>query len=522
MNKINNMDIKRFIGKVKLLIIFALIIFAIRLTYINHIGSLDESSYLAVSSIIGPENPLYTSVYASKMPLFYIINSIVIDILPIRSVYFMRVYISFLAAITSLILYEITKTLNGKLSGVLAGISFAIFSSIPVYEGFFVLTEPYMIFFESLTLLLILKWIIEPRKAYMVSIGFLLGCSFLIRQTSALYIGLILTFILTLSIYKKKPFTNTSKNIKVNAIQLSLGTIFIFLFIIIYLKLGNTQIQDIIYSTLIEPFSYVKSTRKARTGLRFKWFMDISLVSLPLIILGSVSFIFKPQSNKINLNDFLIVKIFMAIWIILVCGFYLSPYFTGFHHEYLEIVPALSILTGIGFDSIYQKIKRVKKLNHRYFAYFCLILLILLSSHYGVYNTIDKIDKYNNTEDLIYAREISNIISIESSGKLYVLEMNWPKIGPSIYYLSDKYPIGLGEMFQFPNRIDSNRSLKIINWLETSDIKSVVIIGSNSPFKETQMIYNYTKNNYELVYNSHGYAPYPELQNESIRIFKKH
>ncbi|MFX0140822.1 MAG: hypothetical protein ACFFDN_44705, partial [Candidatus Hodarchaeota archaeon] len=260
--------------------IWFLIILVLRLNYGLQSASLDEGSYLTVSSLLLKGRKLYVDIPAAKPPLFYILNSI-IAFFAGGDLIIARIMCAMITAIISCIITEIVFMLYKNKSYLLSGLFFSIVAGLPSFENYFVLTETYVVLIECLVIFTIIKSIISKmhKNLYFISSGFLIAFSLAIRQTAIIF---FIWMLFLLGLLKRKKYVKSQ-----NLLHVFLGFILSSILILTYIFLFS-NIQKAIYWNIFEPLEYITSTANARSILRLSWFSIIFQTILPLLLISAL------------------------------------------------------------------------------------------------------------------------------------------------------------------------------------------------------------------------------------------
>jgi len=110
----------------------------------------------------------------------------------------------------------------------------------------------------------------------------------------------------------------------------------------------------------------------------------------------------------------------------------------------------------------------------------------------------------------------------KTSDKLLVFETQHAKIGPLIYFESDRSPIWLERGFNSLGVTDAERE-RLIHLLTNDRNVRVVLIGQRPPsrFKNANYIYDFIIRNYVIEEQFPTYTPYPRrLENLSVMLLR--
>jgi len=134
----------RRIEALQFVMIFALamlVCLAIR-SWVIQAVNLDPGVYLSVASLIDKGNILYLQVPESKPPLFHFINASVVYFVG-QSFLATQIVMMGVSSLTAAVLFLLMRKLEyGTPSALIAAVFLAVFTSLPISEMEWVMTEP--------------------------------------------------------------------------------------------------------------------------------------------------------------------------------------------------------------------------------------------------------------------------------------------------------------------------------------------------------------------------------------------
>lgn len=493
----------------KILILFSAFFIVALLVRVPFLLStnLDEGIYLTVSDYVSRGFVLYKDIPENKPPLIFLINSFLIPVLG-HNILSFRMLLTFLTAIVAVLLFYITDKISSPPAGLISGLIFSSFSSLPIYEIFWVRTESYLIFLEIVALYI---FVLEPRtlcKYNYLILGLLIGCILLVRQTGLLFAFAILCTLL---------IRFSKRDLAVKEFLLFLSGVFVCIFITLAYFFFNNAFQDMLYWVIFEPFSFLRMTYESTNIfplLKVLWFLDIVVVSLPLILLSTYGL------KKFNLKGRArIYVIVLLVWLVALSGItLLSNLVPGYHHEYAEILIPLSLCSAIGIRALCVDLKKLK-----FYGLFIASLLLVSFFAFWYPLTLSRIDSYEyRTDDLTIVNNVSDFLKKNTSKNesVYVFETLWPKNSLNIYFTSERFP-QLTRLFYFPNFITRNETVLLVDSLERAKTPYIVMIGPAPAFPEANNIYQYITTHYSPSLSLGSYSPFPWLKDQPIVIFKR-
>jgi len=115
--------------------------------------------------------------------------------------------------LSAFVVYLLGKELRNAKIGIIATVFFLVGILVPAFQGYYVLTEPFLIFFSLLSLLFFIKG--RGRKLSLITCGVAIGLATLFKQTGLLLlIALIIFYLCNFWIP-----TNRNKNYMVSSVK---------------------------------------------------------------------------------------------------------------------------------------------------------------------------------------------------------------------------------------------------------------------------------------------------------------
>jgi len=487
---------------------------SLRLVWFNAVGY-DEGIYLLVSRLFSGGSVIYTDIPVNKPPLIFVINALLAAFFG-YSFLIARLSIIAISLVSSFLIYWITRSLaKNSATALLASVLFFVFSSLPLSEISLILTEPYVILFETGALFFLTRAKSGGSAMNFTFSGVLVGCALLTRQTTILFSVLFFGFLMS------RKFCRNISSKRIFLYGLSGMSIPILLVVLFFGYFG--AIEPMIYQTTAWALEDARPITSLTTGLRQTWFMEYLFSSAPLWFLASFILLrFKNVKKHSSNSDFIF---FISLWAIIIVAFY-TLFGPGFHHEYSETLAPLSILSSLGLYSMKNivrpcgKFAAMRKLE---VLKMCLIIasLILLCFNSFDYN-VNNGEVFTNDYETI--KEVAHYLerNIRPTDKLLVFETQHAKIGPLIYFESGRNPVWLKRGFNSLEITDDERD-EIIELLGNDKNTTILLIGRKPPlqFKNGNYIYDYITTNYVIEKEFGLYSPYPgKLENLSITLLK--
>ena len=426
----------------------------------------DEGSYLLIASKILRRGVPYKDITENKPIALYFFLTIPVYLLG-SWINGLRVFGFILIALTAFIIFLIGKNLKDIELGFLSSFIFILLQLFtPLMLGFLILSENISNLFIVLAIYLLLSKKLSPGVAFLI--GILSSFAFLTRQTS-----LFLVAIIPLYIYYNKEIKQ-----KFDFICYFLLGITLLIAIAAFYLFLNSALWDALYNTflsMLDPYGpYATYDAGSLTSLKFYalfYFISDKLVIIFLMLLGII--------NLQNIKDkFILLWFFVSL-----ISAQISP--SMYLHYYIIILPALSLLVGIGSKSILEGGKifyENKKIYHLFTLIFIIalsILLILQFSYFAPYPLFAMdtgkayIDTLSYNEEILIANFIRNTSYDEN---IFVFPSE-----PQIYYLTGKDSISKMPLFNdvwFANANYSEINRLILQPLSEKRPKYIIIANN--------------------------------------------
>lgn len=438
--------------------------------YVNVGLDRDEGAYLLIASKILHGGVPYRDILESKPIALYFFLTIPAYLFG-NWIYGLRVFGFLLVAITAFIIFLIGKNLRDIELGFLSSFIFILLQLFtPSMLGFLILSETISNLFIVLAVYFLLFEKPDIKTASIV--GLLSSLAFLTRQTAVL-----LVIITPIYIYYSKEIKQKSKYF----CYFLLGALSIIAIFTLYLII-NSAFWDAIYNTflsMLDPSGpYATGEGASLNTFKFLvllYFLFNGLIITILAIIGIKNL----QNTK---------ERFILLWLIFSIIFaQVSP--SIFMHYYIIVLPALSLLAGIGckkifgIGKIFHKNKKIYYLTTLISIIAVAVLIIAQFSYFVPYPIFVMNGGKAYADTLSYNDEISIIEMLKNTSKdekIFVFPSE-----PEIYYLTGKDP--LSEKIHFndvwfmqPNNDQLN---KYTIQLLSEKRPKYVIIANNSFFE---------------------------------------
>lgn len=497
----------------------AAVLFALRLGRMGSVG-LDGGIYLEVASQVEKGNILYKTIPESKPPLFHFLNAWWVHLVGND---YAAVFVIFIliAAATSLVIYLlIVEIISNQPAGLVGALLFSIFSSLPLSELYWIMTEPYLIFFELACLLFLIRGLKGGRWYDLLFAGTLLSSAFLVRQTAFVFLFVVGAAVLVL-LYRRVGG-------RASFALICMGALVPFVAIIAYFASVGGLDQMIEEVFLLAPSTTASQASAAMGPAKDAWLLGALSSSAPLIFL-SLFAPFPPGGRGRTCRAAVLVLI---AWTVAVIAFYrFTPIGIGFTHEYAETLGPLSVLAALGAVSVCSRLSGPERRRCAFRSpegargpvvkvLAAAMLLILLGGTCFASYTVSTRPDEHTTKDLPVAMEIADHIraGTDPSEPIFVFETGRPKLGPLVYFQSDRDPATFNRSFFFPAEITDADREQVLRSLEDPRLRYVVLIGGppeqGAGWENAGMIYNAITSDFVPIKELGAYDPYPGLAGE--------
>lgn len=450
-------------------------------------GSLgvDEASYMFVGNSILHGSIVYKDCLTCKLPGAQYLLALVFFTFG-KSFYAARAVLFIFNALSAIILFLIGRKLWNKETGMVSSILFLIGISIPAYEGYYVMTEPFMVFFGLLGILLFFK---SEHWIYLILSGFLIGVSTLFKQSGALFLAAIFIFYLLklwIPVNRTKDYLkDCTKNLSLIICSFSIPILIVVFY---FWSLG--ALDGLIYWV----FTYVSKDYGRSFYLSNIFYQFIAYSILWVLSFVSILFIAYEYITKKSRD----VELFTVILFLV----FLYPFtIRQYGHYVIQILPPACLLASIALIKLYpilslRSIKEsLSKLNHlKIFAIVCLLGLILSSFAVTAYNEYGLQKSRSNLFDA--QLNTAEYIKAHTSANEKILSFNYE---PSIYFLSDRNP---PVEFMYVRGSGSNKDYYIIQQIKENNVRYITVcddrVVDGKSIYHNSAIYEFILENYEI------------------------
>lgn len=432
--------------------------------------SRDAGAFLTIASGVLKGNLPYVDYFDHKPPgVYYLLASF----LALKnSIYAAKLGTMLFNMATAVVLFFIGKKLWNKEVGILSAIFYL--TGLLVYEGYYILTEPFLAFFSSLAILCFVEHYYTKKCPYLFLSGIMIGISMLFKQTGILTLLGIFFFYL-LEIIKSKRIVLHIKD----GAMLSMGFLLPIVLTSFYFYSVNA-LNDLIYCV----FSVNLHSYGTNSIVAFLYYNYNDLFYFPLIWILSISGVviavvqhFKTYNKNQNKETFIsIMLIFSAIPIVI----------RQYPHYYIQILPFASLLASYTIFKLKEPIKSILESDRlKIVAIFVILVLIaptLVQISIGTYS----VKSYNLNDEMGITDYIK--FHTKSDEKIFVIAAE-----PKYYFLSNREPMNKNMFLLAINLNNTYTEESIIQNLKDEKIRYVLV--REHGFKKIDA---YIQENYEL------------------------
>jgi hypothetical protein len=302
----------------------------------------DEGEFAYMGQLILQGIPPYLISYNMKLPGIYAAYALIMSVFG-ESIEGIRLGFLFINTATTLLVFLFTKRLYDSSTGIIAGASFAILSLSPSVFGTSAHATHFVILPALGGIFLLLKSIDSGRRKLLFWSGMLLGISFMMKQPGVMFIIFAFLYLLFAIHHRHNiPF----RSLLIQCTLFIIGSILPFLLTLVILyNIG--VLERFWFWTFLYAYEYTSQ-------IPFSLGLEI-LLSQVLPIMGhfyllwavaglGISALFWDKTSRTHAP--FILGFFIFSFLAVCPGFY----FRG--HYFIFILPVVSILIGIGINSL--------------------------------------------------------------------------------------------------------------------------------------------------------------------------
>jgi len=455
----------------------------LRLPYMYGPADLDEGNYATIGMIISRGTVLYRDIGDSKPPLIYYINAL-ISLIFGSNLVVLRLLFAVVSGVTGVFVFLAARKVYGEKVGIISAYLFITFSSSTLW-GYHSPTNIYSSLMESIAIyfLIIASFLKKREVTYTIVAGVFTALAVLIRQTSILlFAAIVVWFLIT---FWQEPFhvSDTLRQTLRRVSLIVLGGSAAVLPVIFYF-IGVSGFDEMVYWVLTEPVPGMAEHTPWITWSKVEWFIAAGLTTLPLLFLAIIV-----ERNELGRKAE--GTLLMFLWIVFPLLSFLFLPIPGYVHYYYQILPPLCIVAGKGLTAFHRNLRQANVIPHpKGFRRFMptrkqvvaavLIMSVISSLIFNIIAGQGYVCRYDSQVAMKVAGFIRKQTAPNES--IFVFEF-WVKIGPLIYYLSERCP-PLPRPFFFtytPNGVTRLDVENVEKALLEKDVKYVVLIGPPPP-----------------------------------------
>ncbi|WP_311173555.1 ArnT family glycosyltransferase [Halobellus ordinarius] len=328
------------IGNLWFLSTFVVLLLGFSLLYLDQPLHFDEAIFLTIGEQIASGETLYADIADHKPPGIFVLAAAVYR-LPGDPVIIARLFTYAITGVSGLLVVRLGREFCSRRAAQGAGILFIVMSFLPHFDGFYYLTEPYVVF----TLLVAAVLLGYDTLLAKAAVGVALGVGVLFNQTVFLFGA---TIILFYAIRLRYPDRRTRRYVTDSITEiLAIGVGFLATMAVVLLVLASQGIveETIYYSFVLPLTSYNTQFNYYGHALAFATLLPILLLAGGVLVNTGVSVV---RGDRVD-ERFL----FVVLW----AGILSIPAIRAFSgdHKFLFAFPALALLAVTGLIAAYRK-----------------------------------------------------------------------------------------------------------------------------------------------------------------------
>ena len=303
----------------------------------------DEGEYAYMAQQLLQGILPYTEAHSMKFPGIYFAYAGVLAIFG-QSPVAIHLSLLFVNLATAFLLFLLGRNLLGLSAGVAAGVSFGVLTLSPALQGVWANSEHFVLL-PAIGGILLLRTA-QDRPARFFFSGLLLGCALLIKQHAiffclfgVMYLGFR---VVTQPQLFKKPFLGCG--------LFAAGGLAPVIFIaLLYGVTGN--FSDFWFCTVQYATEYVAMTSPDSGFANFKYnFAQILESNFPILWLSLLGLASMAWRKEVGQEYLFLIGFFVCSFLAITPGLYFRP------HYFLLWVPVLSLLAGVGIESLVSRL----------------------------------------------------------------------------------------------------------------------------------------------------------------------
>jgi hypothetical protein len=316
---------------------------ALRLRLLGVLLERDEGEYAYAGQLLLQGIPPFAQAYNMKMPGIYLVYASIMAVLGQSP---QGIHLGLLAANlgTIVLLYFLGKRLCDTTAAIVGSLGFALLALSSSVQGVFANAEHFVLVPALGGILLLLRAVASPKLRFFFLSGLVLGTAFIIKQHGAAFIALGGAYLICLQLSRKS--WRGADFIKRLA-SYGAGALIPFTIICLFMVLAGT-FNQFWFWTFTYAWKYVTAVPFTEGLHNFRTNLSGIINTSPLLwILAGIGLLGTFTWNKPARSQALFISLFLVFSFLAICpGLYFRP------HYFLLFLPAVALLSGIGFSSI--------------------------------------------------------------------------------------------------------------------------------------------------------------------------
>jgi len=259
------------------------------------------------------------------------------------------------STLTIIIVYLVGSRIANRYAGLLSAF-FVTFSFSHLQMSRTFMSEPYLVFFVSLTCLLFLMSLEKPHFIYATMVSLVLTC--LIKETGYPLIFLLFSLYIYYTFEKKIPWKQL------------LGAMGLFSVLFVFLTpylVSTGNVVNLFLGPLNLPLAQVHSNQAVPWLYHYSYFLEIDTVIFIGVILAVIIAVWKRDENPL-------ILILLANALLLFVTYITFKANDVFHRHLVTVIPLFAVLAGYSFSEVFAVLQRHQKTA----AYAFIIMLLCL------------------------------------------------------------------------------------------------------------------------------------------------
>jgi len=302
----------------------------------------------------------YRDIFDHKPPGIYVIYSLAFFLFEPTALS-IKAFATIYTMGTVLAIFSLGRKLAGRTAGLVAALLFGIFSSGPRIEGGGVNTEIFMVLPYTLAAYFLLKAVDTGRRRDYLFTGLLTGLACTIKQVAAVNLLWVGTYLI-LQIWSQKKWATVAR-VSYDGCLTVIGAILPWLPYFIYFYL-NDALSEFYFWQVSFNLDYVAKGHGSISNLPIFYHQTKDILKengiLWLLAMAAIYYQWRKSTvsnTKSRSPDQRWAKLFLlTTWpLFSLLGVALGGRFFG--HYYIQIIPSLAVLSGVGSIEIYRQVR---------------------------------------------------------------------------------------------------------------------------------------------------------------------